>query len=145
VSRTLLGFDFGRNRIGVAVGQEVTRTVTPLRTLPGRNRKPDWEGISRLIAEWQPDLLVVGLPLTEDGGEQDMSRAARRFGNQLRGRYNLPVEWMDERYSSLEAKRLLREGAVARAKKKAPQYNDHIAAQLILQDWLNAHADKGSD
>lgn len=143
MSRTLLGFDFGRNRIGIAVGQEVTHTVTALLTLLGKNQKPDWSGISRLIEEWQPDLLVVGLPLQEDGGEQEMSKAARRFGNQLKGRYNLPVEMMDERYSSLEANTLLREGQTPRAKKNAPQYNDHIAAQVILQSWLDAHTDKG--
>ncbi len=145
MSRTLLGFDFGRNRIGVAVGQEITRTVTALLTLPGKNQKPDWTGISQLINEWQPDLLVVGLPLQEDGGEQDMSKAARRFGNQLKGRYNLPVEMMDERYSSLEANMLLREQQVPRVKKNAHQYNDHIAAQLILQSWLDTQANKGSE
>ncbi len=143
--RTLLGFDFGRNRIGVAVGQEVTHTVTALLTLLGKNQKPDWAGISRLIEEWQPDLLVVGLPLQEDGGEQDMSKAARRFGNQLKGRYNLPVEMVDERYSSLEANMLLRENKVAQVKKNAQQYNDHIAAQLILQSWMDAQIQKGQD
>ncbi len=145
MSRTLLGFDFGRNRIGIAVGQEVTRTVTPLLTLLGKNQKPDWAGISQLIEEWRPDLLVVGLPLQEDGGEQDMSRAARRFGNQLKGRYNLPVEMVDERYSSLEANMMLREKQAPRAKKNAQQYNDHIAAQLILQSWLDTQAHRGAD
>ncbi|NOZ37931.1 MAG: Holliday junction resolvase RuvX [Gammaproteobacteria bacterium] len=145
MSRTLLGFDFGRNRIGVAVGQEVTCTVTPLLTLLGKNQKPDWSGISRLIEEWQPELLVVGLPLQEDGGEQDMSKAARRFGNQLKGRYNLPVELVDERYSSLEANMLLREKQAPRVKKSMPQYNDHIAAQLILQSWMDAQVHRGSD
>lgn len=145
MSRTLLGFDFGRNRIGIAVGQDLTGSVTPLLTLPGKNRKPDWVGISRLIDEWQPELLVVGLPLQTEGGEQDMSKAARRFGNQLKGRYNLPVEMVDERYSSLEANRLLRDKQVPRVKKNRPQYNDHIAAQLILQSWMDAHAHRGLD
>ncbi len=145
MSRTLLGFDFGRNRIGVAVGQEITHTVTPLLTLLGKNQKPDWAGISHLIEEWQPDLLIVGLPLQEDGSEQDMSKAARRFGNQLKGRYNLPVEMMDERYSSLEANSLLRENRTPRAKKTAQQYNDHIAAQVILQSWLDIRAHKGRE
>ena len=140
MNRTLLGFDYGKNRIGVAVGQEVTRTVTALCTLLSKHQKPDWDGISRLLEEWQPDLLVVGLPLQKDGSEQEMTKAARRFGNQLKGRYNLPVEMMDERYSSLEADALLREQRVPRAKKNAPQYNDHIAAQLILQSWLDVHA-----
>ncbi len=145
MSRTLLGFDFGRNRIGIAVGQEITCTVTPLLTLTGKNQKPDWPGISHLINEWQPELLVVGLPLQVYGGEQDMSKAARRFGNQLKGRYNLPVEMVDERYSSLEANMLLREKQAPRAKKNMPQYNDHIAAQLILQSWMDTHAHKGFD
>ncbi len=145
MSRTLLGFDFGRNRIGIAVGQDITCTVTPLLTLPGKNRKPDWGGISRLIEEWQPELLVVGLPLQIDGSEQDMSKAARRFGNQLKGRYNLPVEMVDERYSSLEANMLLRDKQALRVKKNLPQYNDHIAAQLILQSWMDAHAHRGPD
>ncbi len=126
---TLLGFDYGTRRIGVAVGQTLTGTARPLTTLPCRNGKPDWETIGRLIREWQPSRLVVGLPLHMDGTEQPMTDQARRFGRQLEGRYNLPVEWMDERLSSEEAERTL-----GSARDKAAV--DAVAAAVILRDWL---------
>jgi len=102
-ARTLLGFDFGLKRIGVAVGQEMTGTASALTTVAARDGKPDWDAISRLIHEWQPDAVVVGLPLNMDGSDHELSRRARRFGNQLHGRYNLPAHFIDERLSSLEA------------------------------------------
>ena len=136
-ARTLLGFDFGTQRIGIAVGQELTHSVTPLTTLKARNSKPDWEQISQLISEWQPDLLIVGLPLHMDGSEQTMTDAARRFGNQLKGRYNLPVEMVDERLSSYEAEELLQQQPASRRKKQDKGYIDQLAAQLILQSWLD--------
>ncbi len=129
----LLGFDFGDKRIGVAVGQTATGTARPLITLESHCSRPDWEGITALIAQWQPAGLIVGLPLTMDGSEQEMTRRSRRFGNQLRGRYNLPVFWTDERFTSVEAER--RDGA--RADKGAV---DRIAAALILQSWLDERA-----
>jgi len=131
--RTLLGFDFGTRRVGVAVGQEVTGTARPLTTLRSPNGAVDWTAISRLIEEWRPDALVVGLPLHMDGTEQEMTRAARRFGNRLRGRYNLPVFTVDERLTSDEAERLLGESGESTEQKEAV---DAVAAQLILQAWL---------
>ena len=129
--RTLLGFDFGTKRIGVAVGQELTRTATALTTLNSPDGGPDWAGISRLIEEWQPAALVVGLPLNLDGSESESSRLARRFGNRLTGRYNLPVFTADERLSSTEAEAILAEqGRFEKAD------IDKLAAQLILQSWL---------
>ncbi len=129
--RTFLGFDFGSKRIGVAVGQELTHTARPLVTLNNRDGAPDWEAISRLIDEWQPDALVVGLPLNLDGTDHEVTRLARRFGNRLRGRYNLPVYTMDERLSSAEAEALLAEtGRYDKADV------DKVAAQIILQGWL---------
>lgn len=129
--RTLLGFDFGTRRIGVAVGQELTRTATALTTLNSPDGGPDWAGISRLIEEWQPAALVVGLPLNLDGSESESSRLARRFGNRLTGRYNLPVFTADERLSSAEAEAILAEqGRFEKAD------IDKLAAQLILQSWL---------
>ena len=101
--RVVLGFDFGEKRIGVAVGQELTGTARGITTLTSKNRQPDWEAISRLIEEWRPDLLVVGHPLHMDGSEQPLTHLAYRFGNRLSGRYNLPVERVDERLSSYEA------------------------------------------
>ena len=130
---TLLGFDFGEKRIGIAVGQSLTGSVTPLTTLSAIRQKPDWAGIEALIKEWQPDRLIVGLPLHMDGSEQDMTQRAKRFGNQLKGRYNLPVEWMDERLSSDEAERILQQRGAKRSDKKDI---DKLAAALILQSWL---------
>lgn len=129
--RVLLGFDFGSKRIGVAVGQEITGTARELVTLNNRNGAPDWEAISRLLEQWQPDALVVGLPLNLDGTEHEVSRMAKRFGNRLRGRYNLPVFTIDERLSSSEAEALLTEqGRFDKADV------DKMAARLILESWL---------
>lgn len=138
--RTLLGFDFSKNRIGIAVGNELTGSITPLETLTARNQKPDWDGLTRLINEWQPDLCVVGLPLTEDGEEQEASQAARRFANQLNGRYQLPVELVDERYSTREAQSLIQASAMSKKDRQNKTNIDKIAAQLILQSWLENHA-----
>ena len=141
--RTLLGFDFGTKRIGIAIAQEVTGTVNPLITLNAKNHKPDWDAISKLITEWQPDLCVVGLPLHMDGTEQSMTQAAKRFANQLHGRYQLPVEMMDERLSSDEAELLLKEQASGSpGTRKHSLFQDKaqvdmISAQLILQSWMS--------
>ena len=146
--RTLLGFDFGTKRIGIAIAQEITGTANPLVTVKAVKNKPDWESISKIIAEWQPDLLVVGLPLHMDGTEQDMTQAARRFSNQLNGRYQLPVALMDERLTSNEAESILSEQSGSRGSlfrdsmfpDKAQI--DMISAQLILQSWLSLHEDE---
>jgi len=131
--RTLLGFDFGTRRIGIAVGQELTGTARPLATLTSRDGGPDWAAIGRLIEEWQPAALVVGIPCHMDGSEMELTRLAARFGNRLRGRYNLPVFTVDERLTSAEAEALLREEG-SRFGKEAV---DQVAAQLILQSWLD--------
>ena len=133
MSQTLLGFDYGTKRIGVAVGQDITRSVTPLTTLHSQNNKPDWNAIGNLIAEWQPDRLVVGLPLHLDGTTQAITERAQRFGNQLKGRYNLPVELVDERLTSHEAETEL----AARGGKSTKADIDALAAALILQSWLD--------
>jgi putative Holliday junction resolvase len=131
--RTLLGFDFGTKRIGIAIGQEVTGTVNPLTTVTAIKQKPDWESISKIITEWQPDLLVVGLPLHMDGTEQEMTQAARRFSNQLNGRYQIPIALMDERLSSNEAESILNEQSGFHDKAQI----DMMSAQLILQSWMS--------
>lgn len=138
MSQTLLGFDYGTKRIGVAVGQDITRTVTPLTTLPCTNETPDWQAISKLILEWKPDILVVGLPLHLDGTTQALTDRAQRFGNQLKGRYNLPVEMVDERLTSHEAETEL----ATRKGKTAKADIDALAAALILQSWLNQHSNE---
>jgi putative Holliday junction resolvase len=131
-TRTFLGFDYGTKRIGVAVGQELTGTATPLTTVRAVDGKPDWPAITRLVEQWQPDEVVVGLPLNMDGTFHELSYRAQRFGNQLHGRYNLRAHFMDERLSSLEAERLL--------KGKSPRIQkadiDMLAAKVILEAWL---------
>ncbi len=127
----ILGFDYGERRIGIAVGENQTRTVHPLTTLPCRNGKPDWAAIRGLLEEWQPVRLIVGLPLHMDGKEQPMTKRAKRFGNQLQGRFGLPVSYADERLTSVEATQLLGpQGA------RDATATDKVAAQLILQGWL---------
>jgi len=128
---SLLGFDFGKQRIGVAVGQQVTGTATALCTLQSRDGRPDWDTISDLINEWQPDTLVVGLPLHANGEESETSLAARKFARQLEGRYRLPVHTMNEYLSSQAARDLQQQNG-----QTDKTGIDAIAAQIILQNWL---------
>jgi putative Holliday junction resolvase len=123
----LLAFDFGLKKIGVAVGNTLTAQARPLRILTPATRDQRFEQIRALLDEWQPDRVVVGLPLTLDGGEQDASRHSRRFAHQLEGRFRVPVELVDERGSSLEAQRILGSNAP----------DDAMAAAVILQRYLD--------
>ncbi|MDO9371880.1 MAG: Holliday junction resolvase RuvX [Gammaproteobacteria bacterium] len=132
-ARTLLGFDYGTKHIGVAVGQQITHTATALETLALRHNRPDWSAITRLVAEWQPQAFLVGVPLNRDGSENPVTRAARRFGHQLHGRYQLPVHSIDERLSSHAAADLMENAPVRKARGDV----DKFAAQIILQTWLN--------
>jgi len=144
-ARTLLSFDYGLKRIGVAVGQELTGTATALVTIRATDGKPDWDAITKLIKQWNPDELVVGLPLNMDGTFHDLSYKAQRFGNQLHGRYNLRAHFMDERLSSLEAERQMKDTQQtpiknARKKKSNKMQKsdiDKIAAKVILESWLD--------
>lgn len=133
--RTLLAFDYGTERIGIAVGQEVTSTATPITTLNTIKGAPDWNKIGQLIEQWQPDVFIVGLPLNMDGTESDMCKKARRFGNQLNGRYNLEVIWVDERLSSAEAEQIKSDHRIQRQ-------TDELAAQVILQTWLSENSNR---
>jgi putative pre-16S rRNA nuclease len=134
-ARTILGFDFGLKNIGVAVGQELTSSANPLTVIKAREGIPNWDDIETLIQQWQPQLLVVGLPLNMDGSEQEMTVTARRFGNRLHGRFHLPVVWQDERLSTYEALEQLGVRNKMQAKNRSDV--DRISAQLILQSWLN--------
>jgi putative Holliday junction resolvase len=133
--RTFLGFDFGMKNIGVAVGQELTHTANPLTVIKAREGIPNWDHIQTLIDEWQPQQLIVGLPFNMDDTEQEMTAAARRFGNRLNGRFHLPVEWHDERLSTFEALDQL--GIQSKMQSNNREDVDRISAQLILQSWLN--------
>ncbi len=133
----LLGFDFGLKRIGVAVGQTVTETARPLVTLKANQGEPQWDALNKLVKTWQPDALVIGIPLNMDGTEQPLTQLARRFAVELQTRLNLPIYEMDERLSTKEARmRLFEEGGY-----KALQNGqvDSVAAQLILQNWLTSN------
>ncbi|MCF6217343.1 MAG: Holliday junction resolvase RuvX [Gammaproteobacteria bacterium] len=130
---TVLGFDYGRRRIGVAVGQTITHTSSPLATIQADQGKPDWHAVQALINEWQPTVFVVGMPKNMDGSAHQLTATITRFGNQLHGRYGLPVHYIDERLSSREAERSLMPGQA----KKDKGVIDRVAAQLILQTWLD--------
>jgi len=120
-----MAFDFGTTKIGVAVGQKITGTATPLAIVKARDGIPQWQMMDRLVEEWQPTVLVVGLPINMDGSESDMSKAATRFSRRLHGRYGISIELMDERLSTFEAREF-----------KVPDQLDSIAAKLILETWL---------
>jgi putative Holliday junction resolvase len=133
-NQQVLGFDFGTTRIGVAVGQSVTGTAAPLAPLRAQDGKPDWPTLDALIAEWQPDALVVGLPLNMDGSISEMARRARKFANRLQDRYQRPCYLIDERLTTAEAKRLhLEAGGSTDFKTESV---DGIAARLLLEDWF---------
>jgi len=137
MSRCFLGFDFGLRRIGVAVGQELTGTAQALKTLTSVNQKPDWKGIAILLEEWKPDALIIGVPYHLDGTSQDMTETAKKFGRQLNGRFQLPVYEMDERLSSREAEQeISRQRAAGQRKKSRKGDVDKMAAQIILQSWI---------
>lgn len=138
--RTLLAFDFGKKRIGIAVGQELTKSATPLTTLHNSAATIDWRALDEIVAQWQPQALVVGLPLNADGSQHHVSRAAKQFGNQLRARYNLDIYWVDERLTSHEAQRMIATGRPAGKGRRAGSNKgeiDRMAAKLILESWFN--------
>lgn len=135
---TLLGFDFGHRRIGVAVGQTLTASANAL-TVVSVSNQPDWSAIGQLLDEWKPVGLVVGLPLAADGGETTLSTDARRFGRRLHGRFGLPVYYEDERLTSFSAEQQYVESRESGNKRrKDAAMKDAMAAQIILQSWLQS-------
>ncbi|MBP2194920.1 Holliday junction resolvase RuvX [Erwiniaceae bacterium L1_54_6] len=136
-SETLLGFDFGTKSIGVAVGQQLTGTARALTALKAQDGTPDWNQIERLLKEWQPDYVVVGLPLNMDGTEQELTARARKFANRLHGRFGVRVELQDERLSTVEARAGLFERGGYRALQKGRV--DAQSAVIILEDWFDNH------
>jgi putative holliday junction resolvase len=135
---TVLAFDFGTSRIGVAVGDTVVRIAHPLTTIVGEANALRFSAIDALVARWEPGLLIVGRPLREDGAPQPMTVRAERFARQLGSRYRLPVTEVDERYTSRAAATALGEAGVhGRARAAA---TDEVAAQLILQSWFDERA-----
>jgi putative Holliday junction resolvase len=137
--RTLLGFDYGRKRIGIAVGQEITATAKGLVTLNTTPEGPDWAAIDKLVKEWQPQLIVVGMPSNMDDRPHKLHDEVKDFGKKLAERYNLPVEWIDEKLSSVEAEQLLSASPQSKKRKQDKAQIDKLAAQLILQSYLNTN------
>lgn len=136
----LLIFDFGVKRIGVAYGQTVTGSATPLSPLKAKDGIPDWTQIESLLKEWQPNKVLVGLPLNMDGTESEMSRRARKFANRIHGRFGTPIEMHDERLTSFEAK-----GHVIAAggnRDFGQNSVDGAAAVLLFESWYNSLGQK---
>jgi putative Holliday junction resolvase len=137
--KLLLGFDYGTKQIGVAVGQAITGQARELCVLKAQNGVPDWQKVEALLREWQPDAIVVGLPLNMDGTPSAMSERAEKFARRLHGRFNLPVHMQDERLTTFEAKgQRLSEG-------QRGSYRDNpvdaLAAALLLESWLAAYGE----
>lgn len=133
--RVLLAFDFGKKRIGTAIGQTVTKQARPLTTIAAKEGHPDWQAIDRIIKKWRPDALIVGIPLNMDGTLQAISSDAKQFAQALHHRFQLPIYEVDERLTTKDAReRLFNEGGY-----KALQGGqvDCVAAQLMLQNWFD--------
>lgn len=128
----VLGFDYGEHRIGVASGQSITCSAAPVTTLKSINNKPDWPAIEKLIQQWKPDALIVGLPFYLDGSESEMTKKAEKFSRQLEGRFHLPVFTHNEALSSFEAEQFLQDKKMQHNKEDI----DKIAAAIIVQSWL---------
>lgn len=132
--KTLLAFDYGTKNIGVASGQIITRSANSQPALKAKDGIPDWNQIEKLLKDWQPDLVLVGLPLNMDDSESELSARARKFANRLHGRFGVKVEMVDERLSSFEAKGEVMERGGSRDYKNNPV--DSIAARVILESWM---------
>ena len=129
-----LGFDFGYKRIGVAVGQEITSSARPLTTLDAKMGVPNWDAVKKILTEWRPEALIVGLPTCIDDSEQYTTQAARDFAQELLKRFLLPVHLVDERLSTVEARaQLFASGGYRKIKQSQV---DSFAACIILQQWL---------
>lgn len=135
-SGTVLAFDFGERRIGVAVGEHLINSANPLTTIDNESNEIRFAAITQLINEWQPKLLVVGLPLSLDGRETEVTQLCKKFARRLNGRFNLPVIMIDERYSSTEASQLLNESGIKGRAQKAML--DQVAAQTILRSYFDS-------
>ncbi len=132
-----LGIDYGLSNIGISVGQSITKTAAALKTIH-TNKRFNWQELDKIILQWQPAAIIVGNPLTEDGEEQLITRQTKNFTKKLKKRYKLPIHYVDERFSSLQAQE---DFAMARkignSKRKNSKDLDAHAAKNILQRWLD--------
>ena len=139
-AKTILCFDYGTKTIGVAVGQSITNTANPLTELRAKDGIPNWSEIELIIKEWQPDLVLVGLPLNMDGSYSELTQRADKFGRRIHGRFGCPVEMVDERLSSFEAKGIIISSTGSRNFKE--NRIDSLAAKIILEDWFSITREK---
>ena len=121
----IMGFDFGMRRIGVAVGQEITKTASGLTVVQAFDGIPRWEYLDKIVLDWQPELFIVGLPINMDGSNSEMSKRAHKFSRRISSRYDIKSEMFDERLTSFEAREY-----------EEKTHIDAIAAKLILESWL---------
>lgn len=125
----VLGFDFGMKYIGVATGQEITKTASPLKSLQAKDGIPDWDEVANLIKEWAPQALIVGNPINMDGTTQEITNCANKFAGRLKHKFKLPVHMVDERLTTWEAKQRLTDANIAKCNAEA--------AAIITEQWLN--------
>ena len=139
MSQTALGFDYGRRKIGIAVGQTSTRFAEGIATIPANSPAGPWLEIGKLIEGWRPDALIVGLPLAMDGSEPEFAGCAREFGRQLHYRFELPVDFVDETLTTEFADVIIRETTASgkRITKRRKSVRDQLAAELILKTYLH--------
>src|SRR5690606_5155115 len=136
--KTILAFDYGTQNIGLAVGQDLTRTADELPPLKAKDGIPNWDAVATLLADWRADLAIVGLPLNMDGSESELSTRARKFANRLHGRFGIKVDLVDERLSTFSAKG----EAMGRGHRGnyARKPVDSIAARLLLEAWFDSNS-----
>lgn len=132
----LLGFDFGTKSIGVATGQMITATAQPIAAIKANDGIPNWDIVEKVIKEWQPDLVVVGLPLNMDGTEQMITQRAKKFANRLNGRFGVKIALQDERLTTASAKEFIFSHGGYKALDKGKI--DSVSAALILESWMEA-------
>ncbi len=134
--RTVLGLDFGKKYIGVAIGQEITGSASPLGSINANDGIPHWDSLTAYLKEWLPDFIVIGLPLNMDGSEQQLTLDAKKFGNRIIGRYGVKVEFQDERLTTADAKQqLFSKGGYRNLKK---DNIDAESAKLIIESFFEA-------
>jgi putative Holliday junction resolvase len=136
MANNYLCFDFGLKRIGVAIGSDLIRKARQLSPMKAKDGIPNWQELEKLLREWQPKAVIVGLPLNMDGTESELSTRARKFGNRIHGRFHTVVHMHDERLSSYEAKGMVLE------EKGHVDFGDHsvdgLAACLVLESWFES-------
>lgn len=143
---SVLALDYGGRRLGIATGNTASRTATPRGFIEAQDGEPDWSALDRLIEEWQPDILVIGLPYNKDGTESEMTHRVMAFTKKIEQRYRLPVATVDERLTSREARSILREQRRSGARQRRVRAGDvdSAAATLIAETWLkNANGVEG--